>query len=113
VRSDRERLLDIHEAIEKIQQRLPADAAEAFRRDEMLQVWALHHVQLIGEAAARLSDALRAEHPAIPWPDIIAMRNVLVHQYFSADLDQVWHTIVADLPSLKAWVQKVLADVDE
>jgi uncharacterized protein with HEPN domain len=111
VRSDRERLLDILEAIEKIEQRLPADAAEAFRRDEMLQVWALHHVQLIGEAAARLSDDVRTKFPDVPWPDVIAMRNILVHQYFSADLDQVWHTVVFDLPPLRAAVEKALADV--
>ena len=66
MRSDHDRLLDILEAIEKIEQRARSSAAEAFHRDEMLQVWALYHVQIIGEAASRLSEELRARHPDVP-----------------------------------------------
>lgn len=113
MRSERDRLLDILEAIEKTEQRLPSSAAQAFRTDEMLQVWALYHVQVIGEAAAHLSDQLRARHPGVPWADVISMRNLLVHQYFSIHLDQVWHTVVHDLPQLKALVQRELADLGE
>lgn len=113
MRSERDRLLDILEAIEKIEGRLPSSAFQAFSNDEMLQVWALYHVQVIGEAAAHLSDELRARHPGVPWADVISMRNLLVHQYFSIHLDQVWHTVVHDLPQLKALVQGELASMSE
>jgi uncharacterized protein with HEPN domain len=110
VRSDRERLLDILEAIEKIEERVPAGAAEAFARDEMLQVWVLHHVQLIGEAASRLSDEARGKCSDVPWADVIGMRNILVHQYFSTDLDQVWYSVEYELPRMKKRVQQMLLD---
>ncbi len=112
MRSDRERLLDILEAIERIEERVPADSGETFRRDEMVQVWVVHHVQLIGEAASRLSDGLRAKHPDVPWADVIAMRNFLVHQYFSTDLDQVWYSVEHELPQLKARVERALSEIN-
>lgn len=101
MRDDRARLLDILEAIEKIEQRASA-GKEEFLADELLQVWMIHHIQIIGEATARLSPALRKSSPFIPWEDVIAMRNVLVHQYFGIDLEEVWSTLVSEIPQLKA-----------
>jgi len=109
VRDDRQRLLDILEAIDKIEGRLPAGRAQ-FLQDELIQVWVVHHIQRIGEAAAALSEPLRERHPRIPWRDIVAMRNVLVHQYFGVDLDEVWDTAVADLPSLRRDIEATLRE---
>jgi uncharacterized protein with HEPN domain len=111
MREDREKLLDIVEAIEKIQERLSVDR-EAFLDDEMLQVWAVHHIQVIGEAASRVTKELRDQYPAIPWADIISMRNLLVHQYFGIDLDQVWDTVLVDLPELHKDISEILNDLD-
>ena len=58
MRDDRGKLLDILEAIDKIQGRLPGDR-EIFFGDEMLQVWVVHHIEIIGEAASRISKELR------------------------------------------------------
>jgi uncharacterized protein with HEPN domain len=107
MRDDRERLLDILEAIEKIEKHA-ARGRDAFLQDELLQIWMVHHIQVIGEAAAAVSHKLRDRYPDVPWPDIIAMRNVLVHQYFGIDLDQVWSTISTDLRDLKKDVQTIL-----
>ena len=80
-----------------------------FIADEMLQVWVVHHLQVIGEAARSISQTLRLAHPEIPWTGVIAMRNLLVHEYFGVDLEEVWSTAVTDLPLLKSQVASILA----
>ena len=110
MRYDRDRLLDILEAIENIQKRL-SHSQEDFLADELLQVWAIHHIQIIGEAAANLSSSLRTHYPDLPWSDIVSMRNVLVHQYFGIDPEQIWDTVTIDLPKLKHQIQAVLKDL--
>jgi uncharacterized protein with HEPN domain len=107
VRSDRERLLDMLEAIEKID-RYPSGDIEAFAEDERQQVWVIHHLQIIGEAASRLSEQFRTSHPEIPWDQIIGMRHVLVHGYFQIDLDIVWAVIEKDLPPLRQVIEAIL-----
>jgi len=58
---------------------------EVFERDELIQVWVVYHLQLIGEAARGLSQPFRTDHPEIPWAEIVAMRNILVHDYDSPE----------------------------
>jgi uncharacterized protein with HEPN domain len=107
VRSDRERLLDILEAIDKIEQRTSRNIDD-FADDEMQQVWVIHHLQIIGEAASRLSEGLRQAHPYVPWDSMIGMRHVLVHGYFQIDLDVVWAVIEKDLPPLGESIRIIL-----
>ena len=77
----------------------------------MLQVWVVYHLQIIGEAARSMSQALRAAHPELPWTDVIAMRHLLVHEYFGIDLEEVWSTAVNDLPLLRPKVAAILAEL--
>jgi uncharacterized protein with HEPN domain len=107
VKDDRERLLDIREAVERIE-KYAARGAEAFARDELIQVWVIHHLQIIGEAARALSPDLRERHPEIPWSKIVGMRNILVHHYFGVDVAVVWAVVERDLPSLKQQVEGLL-----
>lgn len=81
---------------------------EAFERDELIQVWVVYHLQLIGEAARGLGQPFRTAHPEIPWAEIVAMRNILVHDYSRIDQDEVWATVERDLPRLKQAVQAIL-----
>lgn len=57
-------------------------------------------LEIIGEAAARVSSEFRARHPEIPWPQIVSLRNRLIHGYDAVDLDIVWQILTTDLPSL-------------
>ena len=107
MRSDQDRLLDINEAIRCILGKLPL-TKEEFIRSELHQVWALYHIQVIGEAANGISPEFQAKHPEIPWKDIIAMRHLLVHQYFGIDLEEVLNTVKQDLPKLKKALEKIL-----
>ena len=59
-----------------------------------------HHLQIIGEAASKLSEEFRDAHREIAWPQIVAMRNVIAHEYFGIDLDTVWQVVERDLPEL-------------
>ncbi|OIP92868.1 MAG: hypothetical protein CO013_06300 [Syntrophobacterales bacterium CG_4_8_14_3_um_filter_58_8] len=73
---------------------------EQFQSSRIHQLASLKAIETIGEAASRISDAFRAEHPEIPWHEIIGMRNRLIHAYFEVDIEKVWETIQDDLPPL-------------
>jgi uncharacterized protein with HEPN domain len=111
VRDDAGRLQDILDSIQRIEERT-GGGRERFEGDEMLQVWVVHHLQIIGEAARSISQTLRLAHPEIPWTNVIAMRNLLVHEYFGIDLEEVWSTAVNDLPLLQTKVAAMLAKAD-
>lgn len=99
MRDDRERILDMLEAIDRIE-RHTEKGREAFERDELIQTWVVHHLEIIGEAASKLSQEFRDTHQEVPWPQIVAMRNVIAHEYFGIDLDAVWQVVERDLPEL-------------
>ena len=107
MRDDHERLLDIIEAIERIE-RYAARGRDAFERDELLQTWVVHHIEILGEAARGISEGMRTEHPTIPWREMVAMRNVLAHDYFGIDIERVWTTVEIDLPALKAKIAAIV-----
>jgi uncharacterized protein with HEPN domain len=86
----------------------PNAGEEVFRSEDLIQVWIIHHIQIIGEACRSLSSTFRDEHPEVPWTDIVNMRNVLVHHYFGIDKDQVWNVVENELTPLKAQVQTLL-----
>jgi uncharacterized protein with HEPN domain len=69
-------------------------------RDEMLLFALVRAVEIVGEAAARLSPEARAAMPNIPWSLIVGMRNRLVHAYFDVDRDILWTTVTEALPAL-------------
>lgn len=107
MRDDAERLRDILDAMHNIE-RYTRQGRSEFDTNELIQVWVLHHLQVIGEAARGLSRELRSEHPEVPWADVIAFRNLVVHEYFGIDLQEVWDTAASDLPPLKKQVEKML-----
>lgn len=111
MRDDRERLLDIREAIERIE-RYAAQGREAFEKDELIQNWIVRHLQIIGEAARNLSPAFRGQHSDVPWPEIIGMRHILVHDYFGIDVGVVWSAVERDLPALKQKIELILQQLD-
>ena len=112
MRDPRERLRDIIDAVSRIE-RYAVRGRTAFEGDELIQVWTLHHLQLIGEAGVQLGREFHAAHPEVPWAQIIAMRNVLVHEYFGVDVSQVWRTVERDLPGFNRAIESLLADLEE
>jgi uncharacterized protein with HEPN domain len=112
VREQRERLRDILEVIERTE-KYAARGKATFDQDELVQVWILHHLQVIGEAARSLDPELMEDLPEIPWGDIIGMRHVLVHHYFEIDAEIVWAVVERDLPLLKEKVRARLEREDK
>jgi len=111
MRDDRAYLVDILEAIGRIE-KYAAKGRSAFESDELIQNWFVHHIQIIGEAVGKISDALTARHPEVPWLVVKAMRNVLVHFYFGVDLNKVWNTVEKDIPVLKTQIESIAAELD-
>ena len=110
MRNDRERLVDILEAADKIRTRV-ARGRERFDADEDLQIVLTHLVQVIGEATSRISSELIDRYPLLPWRQVVGMRNRVVHDYFEIDLDILWVAVTADVPHLADQITTVLAEL--
>lgn len=85
-------------------------SSEDLNRDRMLVLALVKEIEIIGEAASRISDESRKALPRIPWPKIIAMRNRLIHAYADVDLSIVWDTLTGALPELLRELEIALAD---
>lgn len=93
-------LLDILLAARKIVRFSQGYGAEKFAADEVLQHAVMRLIQIIGEAARKISPAYKEAHSQIPWTQIIGMRNRLVHEYFRVETDIVWGVVEKDIPAL-------------
>ena len=111
MRDPKERLRDVLEAITNVERYL-ARGKEAFEQDELLQVWMLRQLQIIGEAVGPLPEEIRARAPEIPWSKIVGMRNILVHGYFAIDTEVVWQAASRDVPALKPHIERLLATLE-
>ncbi len=76
--------------------------------DRMLELALVRLMEIIGEAAGRISPETRAKLPEIPWSDVVAMRNRLIHGYDNVDHDILWDTITHDLPLLLEAVDNLI-----
>jgi len=83
-----------------------------FSEDRMLVLSLVKEIEIIGEAASKISAGLKEKYPNVPWADIVGMRNFLIHAYFDINFDVVWKTITEDLPPLAAEIEKILSRED-
>ncbi len=83
-----------------------------FDSDENLRLALAHLLQIIGEAARRVSPQFRADHPSVPWRAIIGMRHKVVHDYLSVDYDIVWDTVAHELPPMIENLRRILGSQD-
>lgn len=102
-------LAHILESIEAIQIFMAGVEREEFEKSEEKQSSVLWKLATIGEAAAKVPPEFRALHPAVPWAEIVATRNVLIHEYFGVDLGAVWKIVRDDLPVLAEQLTKIVA----
>jgi len=97
----------IRESITAIETYTNSITKEIFLNTTQIQDAVCRRLEIIGEAANKLESEFKEQFPNIPWYKIVAMRNILIHEYFSVDLDQVWNTVQKDLPNLKKQLDKI------
>ncbi|NIA15642.1 MAG: DUF86 domain-containing protein, partial [Nitrospiraceae bacterium] len=90
--------------------RLEGVDRDEFDGDEDLRDALAHRVQIIGEAASRLSAAFREAYPHIPWHRLIGMRHRIVHDYMNVDYDILWEVATRSLPELLKMLGSIVPD---
>jgi uncharacterized protein with HEPN domain len=105
-------LAHILECTQKIE-RFTEEGRSRFFQDAMVQDAVLRNFEIIGEAAKRLDDPYRAAHPQIPWRALAGLRDVLIHQYASVDLERVWAIVEGELPGLREAIAALLPPLDQ
>lgn len=105
---DRIRLQHMVEAVQAARQFMTGRDRAALDQDQMLLFAVARALEIVGEAATRVSAETRAANAAVPWAAIIGMRNRMVHAYFSIDHEIVWQTVSSELPRLLPVLQAAL-----
>lgn len=85
---------------------------ERFLADETLRRAFVRSLEIIGEAAKKVPDPFRAQHPHVDWRAMAGMRDRLIHGYFGVDYELVWDVVRNKVPILKAQIGSILGDVD-
>ncbi len=93
-------LEDMMRCAERVQAYVAGLSAEEFRTSGLNYDATIRNLELIGEAANRTPDDIRAANPGIPWRDIIATRNMLIHGYFGIDDELLWNIVNDNIPPL-------------
>jgi uncharacterized protein with HEPN domain len=102
------RLLHIRDACEEI----TAFLADGVRDRKTFNAVSFN-LSVIGEAARHISEEMKEKHSEIPWPKMIAMRNIVVHEYFGRDEDTIWETASRDIPVLAKAVRDLLTVIEK
>ena len=78
--------------------------------DRLLNLALTRLIEIIGESANRVSKDTQSKHSEIPWPQIVSMRNRIIHAYDDVDFDVLWDTIELDLPPLIEQLQEIIKE---
>lgn len=108
---DDSHLVDILEAANLAAEFVAGADRQAFDANRMMQRAILYQLAIIGEACNRLSPEFRAGRPEIPWREIVGMRNILIHQYGSVDLELAWAAATRRAPDLAERVTRILDEL--
>jgi uncharacterized protein with HEPN domain len=108
MRPERLYLSDILHASRNVALHIGGRSRDGFIADPTVRAAALHELTVIGEAAARIPGTMRDRHPTIPSADVIAFRNIVVHEYFGLSLPLVWETATRDVPESERQIKDVL-----
>ena len=97
-------LSHILDAINQIESYTAGLSYETFSKDRLVQDGVIRQLEVIGEACRGLSAEFRAQHPDLPWKQIMGLRNRLIHVYFDINLGIIWDVVQADIPALKGQI---------
>ena len=108
---DKAYLLDILESAKLAVEYVGERTREEFLKDTQCQDAVIRRLEIIGEAAGRISGETRSAFPNLPWKEMIGMRNVMVHEYDGIDMVIVWDTVKSDVPALIALLEKTISSL--
>ena len=103
---------DMLECIEKIEKYCAGVTADEFAANSLLQDAVTRRLRVIGEAAKRVPQRVRSQHPDIPWRKIAEFGGMLVHQYPVVLVDRVWQVVIVDLLPVKPLLLQVQAHLE-
>ncbi len=109
--NDKIRLQHILDAMEDIESFVATLNREDFLRNKLVQSAVVRQFEIIGEAAGSLSEETQKEYSHVPWRIMKNFRNVLIHQYFGVDFNEVYTVIENELHSLKNDIQRIIASI--
>lgn len=107
------RIQDILESIADVQSYVTGMTFEDFVRDRRTVDAVVRRFTIIGEAANHVPEEICTRNPGIPWADMRAMRNFVVHEYFGVDEKTLWDTIFEDLPGIIGPLQRLLGQEND
>jgi len=106
-------LLYLHQALDSVNNILKYTSGmdlTSFEANELVQNASIRQLEILGEAVKRLDVDFVKGHPNVGWSRIVAMRNLLIHEYDEIDVVVVWKTVVGDLPTLKRNLDEILGE---
>ena len=110
---DKARLHHIFDAILEIENYTNNKSDDDFFSNSMLQSACVRQLEIIGEAASKVSDKIKSKSANIKWREITGLRNILIHEYFGVDLDIVLEIIQIDIPQFKIQIQALLNELSQ
>lgn len=112
MKDDKLYLVHMIDCVERIET-YTRDGRDAYMGSTMAQDAVIRNFEIIGEAAKRVSDAVKQANPAVPWRRVAGLRDVLIHDYSGVDLDEVWSILSQELPAFKRGIEDILRSLED
>ncbi len=109
---DKGRLQDIIEYSDNVIMLIDGYSYEDFKADKRTYYSVMKNIEIVGEAAYMLTKSFKETHPETPWKIVQGMRHVLVHDYATIDIKELYNTAICDIPQLRKQIAKYLEETD-
>ncbi|MBO6027404.1 MAG: DUF86 domain-containing protein [Bacteroidales bacterium] len=109
---DKGRLEHMMTAIDNVFEYTKNVSFDGLGKDKILCHAVIYNIQIIGEAAFKLTKEFRDAHLEVDWRDVIAMRHILVHDYYEVNLNILWNVITEELPFFKIQIESIIKEME-